>query len=161
MNYLEPRTDALSEQAKFHAIKDTLSHLPSYSQRPSLDKYKKQLVETRTLIYHQQNLRMLSGKEKTDPIAKRSFIVKKVARELWTNFCVRGQETPMLAHLHSHLRKEYGEDLQFFYLAGSIELVIMRQGEEEMEAIDKLEHINIVNRAWQISQDVVDSYATL
>lgn len=160
MNNLESRVHALNEQSKYSEVKRTLSYMPVYSTRSILDKYKKQLVETRTLIYHQQNLRMLSDKEQTDPVAKKSFVIKKVARELWTNFCVRGQETPMLQHLRSNLRKEYGEDLQFHYLPGSIELVIMKQGEEKMEVVSKVEQITIVNRAWQISQDVVGSYAT-
>lgn len=161
MNYLGPNTHALNKYAEFQEIKNTLSHMPSYATRCSLDKYKKQLVETRVLIYHQQNLRMLSDKEKADPVAKKNFIIKKVARELWTNFCVRGQETPMLQHLHTNIRKEYGEDLQFYYIPGSIELLIMKQGEAKMEVVGKMEHIDIVNRAWQISQDVVNSYATL
>lgn len=109
-----------------HETKSLLNQVPAYGKKSSIAVYKKQLVETRTLIYYQQNLRLLSDKEKTDPEAKRRFVIKRVARELWTNFCVRGQESHMLTYLHESLRKAYNEDLKFYYKPGSIELVIMR-----------------------------------
>ncbi len=160
MNDFDKNTNvALYEPSRYGEIRRSLSHTPSYSAR-SLGIYKKQLVETRTLQYHQHNLRLLQEKPLVDPVEKRNFVIKRVARELWTNFCVRGQETPMLHYLHTGLRKEFGEDLQFHYLPGAIELLIMKQGETELEAIDRMEQVNIVNRAWQISQEVVSSYAS-
>ena len=159
-----PRLLALpSELSKYSGIAPTfpsLPHLPIYSMQSSINEYGKQMVESRNIIYHQQNLRMVSSKDLADPSKKKQFVVKKVARELWTNFCVRGQKTPMLEHLHSLLRKEYGEDLQFHYIPGSIELVIMKQGENGMEAINSLEKTDIINKAWQISQEVVSSYTS-
>lgn len=161
MKNFEIKTHALSEQSKYREVKNLLaSYLPLYSMRSSIGEYKKQLVETRTLLYHQQNLRMISKEELIDPLEKKRFVIKRVARELWTNFCVRGQDTPMLQHLHTSLREEFGEDLQFHYLPGSIELIIMRQGEKEMEPLERMEQVSLINRAWQISQEVVSSYTT-
>ena len=148
-----------SKQATYNEIKRTLAAFPSvYSTRSIIDQYKKQLVETRTLLFHQQNLRMISENALADPEEKRLFVIKRVARELWTNFCVRGYETPMLQHLHTKLRNEYGEDLQFYYLPGSTELIIMKKNENEMIPLERMEQVNLVNRAWQISQEVVSSY---
>lgn len=121
----------LQSNLQRHEAKSVLANVPAYSKKSSIAVYKKQLVETRTLIYYQQHLRMLSDKEKKDPEAKRRFVIKRVARELWTNFCVRGQETPMLHFLHEALRKAYNEDLKFYYKPGSIELMIMRPINQE------------------------------
>jgi hypothetical protein len=34
----------------------------------------------------------------------------------------------------------------------------MKEGENGMEAVNRIEQVDMVNRAWQISQDVVASY---
>ncbi len=141
-------------------VKNILSRLPLYSVRPSINEYHKQLVESRSIMYHQQSLRLLSKEELADPVAKRDLVVKKVARELWTNFCVRGQKTPSLDFLHERLKDEFGRDLEFFYRPGSIELIMMRQTEGELKPIDRIEQLDIINKAWELAQEVVGSYTT-
>ncbi len=139
-------------------VKNILSKMPTYSLRPGIKEYHKQLVESRSLMYHQQTVRMASQEEKTDPVAKRNFIIKKVARELWTNFCVKGQPTPSLGYLHTKLKTEFGEDLEFHYRPGSIELIIMRANKDKVEPIERNEQLDIINKAWQLAQEVVSTY---
>ncbi len=116
--------------------------------------YKKQLIRTRNVNYHQQYL----AKTKQEVEEQRRAVVRKVARELWINFCVRGQESPMLAYLQTNLRKEFGEDLEFYYNPGSIEVMICRKNDDETKQVMQMEKIDIVNKAWKISLDLVDSY---
>ncbi len=120
------------------------------------NKYNKQLVNTRIINYHQHSMRKLNSKEVVEE--KRRSVVRRVARELWTNFCVLGQKTPMLDYLHKKLKDKYGADLEFYYYPDSLEVVICRIVDGETIPIDKLERINIVNNSWQLAQELVDSY---
>ncbi len=149
---------AMQEQKAHSEVKDILAKMPAYAVRPSMKEYHKQLVESRNIMYHAQSLRMISKDELADPEAKRNYVIKKVARELWTNFCVRGQSTPSLDYLHEKLRKEYGEDLEFEYRPGSIELMILRIVDGKLQPVDRIQQLEIINKAWIFSQEVVSSY---
>ncbi len=127
------------------------------SAKEGLSKYRNQLMHTRIANYHQYTMRTVDQSRKSAEETRRK-VVRKVARELWINFCVRGQETPMLEYLHRNLRDEFGEDLEFFYMPNAIEVLVCRNIDGEVSQVDKLEKVHIINHAWQLAQDLVDSY---
>ncbi len=134
--------------------------LYDYSKKAALKQYNKQLVQTRVVMYHQHNLRMVAENVIKKPEEQRLFVIRRVARELWTNFCVRGQESPMLEYLHDKLRESYKEDFQFSYKPGTTELIIMRNIDNELVSVSKEEKVEIVNFAWKLAQEIVAKYTT-
>lgn len=140
------------------SIRALLQGLPQYQKKTSIHQYEKQLVETRTMIYHKQTRRLLTGEELKDPTARKAFVISRVARELWTNFCIRGDETAMLAHLQSELCRFFNAKLHFLYIPGSIELVISKEEGETTVPLSREEHYQVINKAWEICQEVVASY---
>lgn len=157
---------AYSDQQNTHSnirlrhanIKKMLASIPTYAITLGISRHEKQLVEMPTLIYHKQTKELLLKNHINNPKKKKLFISKRIARELWTNFCAQGRNTPMLRHLHAVLRAEYGEDLQFIYPNESIELVIMKKTKNSVKPIVHAEQIKIVDKAWQISQEIVSKY---
>lgn len=145
-------------QVELTNIKHLLNSTPTYPIKGSIQQYEKQLVETRTMLYHKQTRRILHEEDIKDPEARRLFVITRVARELWTNFCVRGQDTPMLRHLHEELCKCFNTKYQFLYLPGSIELVITKEEKNKTVNVDREEHLAIVNKAWEVCQQVVANY---
>ena len=139
-------------------IKKILAAMPAVSSRLRLSPYEKQLVELPAIIYHKQTKQLLSKTIFNTPDEKTAFVTKRVACLLWTNFCVQGHDTPMLRHLHSALKAEYGNELQFQYPSKSIDCVITRKIGTHITSISHTEHITLINRAWQISQEVVHKY---
>lgn len=148
------------EQIQQKNIRLLIQGLPQYQMRNSIHQYEKQLVETRTIIYHKQTKRLLSNEDLKDPEARKAFVITRVARELWTNFCVRGQDTPMLRHLQKELCKAFNAKLHFLYIPGSIELVITKDIDDKTVNVSRDEHLAVVNKAWDICQQVVASYIT-
>lgn len=146
------------QQVQKASIRALLQGLPQYQTKSSIHQYEKQLVETRTMIYHKQTRRLLSKEELKDPQARKAFVIARVARELWTNFCIRGQETPMLRHLQTELCKIFNAKLHFLYLPGSIELIISKEVNDTLVNVSREEHLAVVNKAWDICQEVVASY---
>ncbi len=147
-------------QIQQKSITALLQGLPQYQKRSGIHQYEKQLVETRTIIYHKQTRRLLSNEELKDPEARKAFVITRVARELWTNFCVRGQDTPMLRHLQKELCKAFNANLHFLYIPGSIELVITKDVDDKTVSVSRDEHLAVVNKAWDICRQVVASYIT-
>lgn len=142
------------------SIRALLEGLPQYQKKTSIHQYEKQLVETRTMIYHKQTRRLLTREGMNNPEARKAFVISRVARELWTNFCIRGEETPMLAHLQKELCRIFNAKLHFLYIPGSIELVISKEEGDTTVPLSRDEHYAIVNKAWEICQEVVASYMT-
>lgn len=153
-----PNTPQKPPQGDFTNIKQVLAHIPTYSKDASMRIYEKQLVNMRSVAYHQHTLRLLNEKPDITPEEKKRFVIKRVARELWTNFCVRGQKSAMLDHLHESLRKEFNNDFQFHYSPGSIELIIMETIDGETKPLDRTDQVNVINKAWEIALSVVTGY---
>lgn len=147
-----------SANIPFDQVKDILAAMPNYPLRTSIYKYQKQLIETRKILYHQETLRLFSEDGREDPNVRRDIIIKRVARELWTNLCVRGEETYMLQYMHDALRKEFGEDLEFEYKPGSFDLVILCKIEDNLHPVSSLEQIEMLNYAWKIALNLVETH---
>lgn len=142
------------------SIRALLRGLPQYQKKTSIHQYEKQLVETRTMIYHKQTRRLLQREGMNDPEARKAFVISRVARELWTNFCIRGEETAMLEHLQKELCRIFDAKLHFLYIPGSIELVISKEEGDTTIPLSRDEHYAVINKAWEICQEVVASYIT-
>ncbi|MBO4300047.1 MAG: hypothetical protein J5861_00435 [Desulfovibrio sp.] len=125
------------------------------SRQAGLNKYKRQLAETRTTLFQMQAMKLISGGVDKTAAARRDFILKRVTREFWTNFVVRGEETTMLRTLQTSLREEFGQDLQFFYPPGDTQMMILHEGEQGLEPVAANKQAVIINRAWQIARDLV------
>lgn len=130
----------------------------SGSVKSGITQYRQQLAETRSLLFQQEALRMVSAEPLKDAQARREFVLKRVTREFWTNFCVRGQDSAMLQHLQAALRGEFGEDLQFFYPPGGIHMTILHNGPAGPEPVSPEVQASIVNRAWKLARDLVASH---
>ncbi|MCR4667182.1 MAG: hypothetical protein K5657_07800 [Desulfovibrio sp.] len=137
---------------------DMASQAPMLSKRSGLDQYKRQLAETRAVLFQKRALQMLQGSETEQAKARREAVLKRVTREFWTNFVVRGEETAMLKHLQESLREEFGSDLQFYYPPGDVQMVILREKGASCEPVEPSVHAAIVNRAWQLARDLVASH---
>ncbi|MBQ7738907.1 MAG: hypothetical protein IJT59_04575 [Desulfovibrionaceae bacterium] len=128
------------------------------NRKAGLDQYKRQLVETRTILFQKRALQMVTGDESSQVDARRAAVLKRVTREFWTNFVVRGEDTAMLRHLQESLRNEFGRDLQFYYPPGDVQMIILKDGENGPEPVEPGLHASIVNRAWQLARDLVASH---
>lgn len=126
--------------------------------RHILLEYHKQLVTSRTTAFHQHNLQLLGQSTLDDPEARRKEVIKRVARELWTNFVARGEDTAMLRHLKETLCKDFNETFQFTYEAGGFELIISRKTEDGYVPVNNSEKINITNRAWYIALETISAF---
>ena len=131
---------------------------PAATRRAGLGQYKRQLAETRAILFQKRAMQMVSGDSTAQADARRESVLKRVTREFWTNFVVKGEETAMLSHLQDSLRKEFGEDLQFYYPPGDVHMVILHDGEEGPEPVEPHVHAAIVNRAWQMARELVASH---
>lgn len=131
---------------------------PSQHVRSSIKQYKKQFVETRTLAFQKNTFEMITGKNPERAEARRQAVLKRVTREFWTNFVVKGEETAMLKHLQAQLREEFGQDLQFYYPPGDVQMKILHDSEDGPKAVEPHVHAAIVNRAWKIARDLVESH---
>lgn len=130
----------------------------STSSRTGLKQYKKQLIETRSVMFQKHAMKMLTGDESEQIEARRQAVLKRVTREFWTNFVVRGEDTAMLRHLQQKLRDEFGEDLQFYYPPGDVQMMILHDTEDGLKPVEPHIHAAIVNRAWQLARDLVASH---
>ena len=128
------------------------------TRRTGLSQYKRQLAETRTILFQKRAMQMISGDENQQAEARRQSVLKRVTREFWTNFVVRGEDTAMLRHLQSKLREEFGQDLQFYYPPGDVQMTILHETEEGPEEVKPQVHAAIVNRAWQLARELVSSH---
>ncbi len=127
--------------------------------KQALHKYHKQLITSRTTAFHKHNMQLMGyGTPEEEQADRRNEVVKMVARELWTNFIARGEKTAMLDYLHENLRKEFGDDLDFAYEANGFELQIFRKNEKGNALVNQKERISIVNRAWQLAAELVESF---
>ncbi|MBQ7585950.1 MAG: hypothetical protein IJU40_06870 [Desulfovibrionaceae bacterium] len=135
---------------------------PNYNsqanRKTGLDQYKRQLVETRTVLFQKRAMQMVSGDESQQAEARRACVLRRVTREFWTNFVVKGEDTAMLRHLQASLRQEFGHDLQFYYPPGDVQMVILHEGDNGPEPVEAGMHATIVNRAWQLARDLVSSH---
>ncbi|MBR3665051.1 MAG: hypothetical protein IKN64_10450 [Desulfovibrio sp.] len=132
--------------------------LSATSRKTGLNQYKRQLAETRAVLFQKRAMQMISGDESQQAEARRESVLKRVTREFWTNFVVRGEDTAMLRHLQSKLREEFGQDLQFYYPPGDVQMSILRDKENGPEPVEPHIHAAIVNRAWQLARDLVASH---
>lgn len=103
-------------------------------------------------------MQMISGDESARAEARRQAVLKRVTREFWTNFVVRGEETEMLHHLQNKLREEFGQDLQFYYPPGDVQMTILHDSKDGPKPVEPHTHAAIVNRAWQLAREVVSSH---
>ena len=158
MKYSLTKSGKYDTKSQYADIKKTLAAVPVLSMPSRLGPHKKQLAEIPAIIYHRQTKQLLSRKVFNNPEEKKLFVSERVAKILWTNFCLQGHDTPMLRHLHSALRTEYGSDLQFNYSPKNIEFSIMRKADNHAKPVSHAEQITLINRAWQISQEVVSKY---
>ena len=130
----------------------------SFYCKSSLGQYKKQIIETRAIMFQKHAMQMISGDASDRAEARRQAVLKRVTREFWTNFVVRGEETEILHHLQSKLREEFGQDLQFFYPPGDVQMTILHDTEDGPKPVEPHVHAAIVNRAWQLAREVVASH---
>ena len=137
--------------------KKITSSTPAYAKQIALRLFEKQLTEAESRDYHKQTSQLLAKNTPKNPEEKKNFILKRVAQKLWTNFCVKGKDSPMLRYLHSALRSESKKRLHFQYIKDNVELTILEKTQEEISPIPHREQIDMVNRAWEISQNVVTS----
>ena len=133
------------------------ANTPACAKQIALRLFEKQITETENIDYHKQTSQLLSKNTPKNPEEKKNFILKRVAQKLWTNFCVKGKDSPMLRYLHTMLRSESEKRLHFQYIKGNVELTILEKTQEQISPIPHREQIDMVNRAWEISQNVVNS----
>ena len=127
-------------------------------RKSGLDQYKRQIAETRAVLFQKRAMQMVSGNEQEQAEARRASVLRRVTREFWTNFVVKGEDTAMLRHLQESLREEFGKDLQFYYPPGDVQMVILHEGDDGLEPVSPGVHATIVNRAWQLARDLVASH---
>lgn len=121
--------------------------------------YNKQILMTRRLAYHQHTRRMASGVEpEILPDVKRRMMVNRVAREVFTNLLAIGSDNPMVLEVRTTLQKEFGEELQFCYPPGSLDVVIYRKTPTGPVELSERERIDATSRAWELTLSIVDTY---
>lgn len=133
---------------------------PSSYTRNMYQQYQKQMLTSRVMAYRQYTRKMASGEEpEITPEVKRGMMVNRVAREIFTNLLVIGSNTPLVNEVREKLRETFGEELQFCYPPGSLEVVIYRKtADGKTVPLNKNEQIDATNRAWHIILKTVDTY---
>lgn len=148
--------------------KQMLRSVPSSTEEVPLGFYKKQLGEqTRFFSYTEDRIKINSKYKKKhttqEELQKEQeelqiAVISQVAENLWLNFCAKGKDSPMLRHLQESLRAQYGDALVFKYNAHSSEVFIMLKVNDCFRSLTRTAQLNLINRARQISQEVVQSY---
>lgn len=126
--------------------------------RHALHSYHKQLVMSRTTAFHQHNLKMLGRSLADDPETRRQDVIQRIARELWTNFVARGDQSAMLRHLCDAICKEFNEEFTFTYEVGGFELIILRKTATGNTPVNNAERVAITNRAWHIALATISEF---
>lgn len=151
----------------FSRTKKMLHSLPTSIEGVPLGFYEKQLNEQSGLIPYIGNRlkRRFCNKVKASPKELEEeqkelqiAVISQVAENLWLNFCAKGKDSPMLRHLQDTLREQYGEALVFKYKQHSNEVFIMLKVKDCFWSLTRTAQLNLLNRARQISQEVVSSY---
>lgn len=130
----------------------------SFYTRNVFNQYSRELVATRTAAHHRHIMNMVSGEESLSPGARRAVMVNRVAREVFANLLVTDSENTLIREVRAALHKEFGEDLEFQYPPGSLELLILRKTPEGFKEVTQFEHTNITSRAWSVTLEIADSY---
>ena len=158
MTYIYKKNPKHDAKSRYEGIRRIFADLPAYSLTSPPNPHEKQLVETQSLIFHKQTKQLLLKKDFKSLDEKKCFVCERVAQKLWTNFCVQGHDTPMLRYLQSRLINEYDENLQFYYPSTQKELIIMKQEEDHIQPVSRAEQFHLVDKAWQVSQEIVWSH---
>ena len=133
--------------------------VPATYTRKVFQQYHKQLLTTRSMAYQDHITRSMSGEEPDiSPEAKRGMVVHRIARLIFTNMLAIGSENPLIETVRQKLREEFGEELEFHYPPGSLDLVIYRRGKDGAAPLSKNEQTDVTSRAWQITLKAVDNY---
>ncbi len=134
--------------------------IPTPYTQNMLRRYHNQMLASRTLAYRQHTRRMALGeKPEIQPEVKRRMLINRVAREVFTNLLTIGSDNPMAREVREALDKEFGQEFEFCYVPGKLDMIIYRRNPDgNAERVTPNEQADISNRAWQITLRIVDSY---
>lgn len=133
--------------------------IPAPYTRKVFQQYHKQLLATRSMAYQDHITRTMSEEEPDiSPEAKRGMVVHRIARLVFTNMLAIGSDNPLIQAVQRELRKEFGDNLEFHYPPGSLDLVIYRREKGGAQQLSKNEQTDVTSRAWQITLKAVDNY---
>lgn len=158
MSYSSTPITKNNKKSQHAKIKKLLSNMPVQSVRLKINQYEKQLTTPHAIIHHSKTRQLLTSKNLQSLEEKKHFVIKRVAQKLWENFCLYGNDSPMLRHLYSVIRTEHGKDLQFRYPTKNMKILILEKKENRMVSVSHNVHVSMVNKAWHVSQEVVSSY---
>jgi hypothetical protein len=130
--------------------------MPSFYMRNMLHQYGKQLVTSRRLARYHQLLHTGIEAEMT-PEVRRQMMVERVARELFEHLLFTGSENPMVDDVRKELALIVGENLEFRYPPGQLDLSITRQlptGQEELRPDEKT---RVLTQVWKCILARVDA----
>lgn len=136
-----------------------MADIPQAYIKKGVQQYSKQLLTTRALAYHQHVKHMMGDQEGViPPDVKRGMAVQRVARLVFTNMMTVGTESPLIELVREKIRKDLGEDLEFYYPPGSLDLTIYRKVGNTKLPLSRNETTEITNRAWQLTLRTVDEF---
>lgn len=134
--------------------------IPTPYTQNMIRQYHNQMLTSRTLAYRQHARKMALGeKPEIQPEVKRRMLVNRVAREVFTNLLTIGCDNPMVREVREALDKEFGQQFEFCYVPGKLDMLIYRRKPDGgAERVSDNEQTDISSRAWQITLRIIDSY---
>lgn len=88
---------------------------------------------------------------------KRRQMVARVTGEIVENLLLTGSDNPIVLEVKNRLNTAFGEELFFRYPPGELDIILLRQteqnGEEELAAEEKERAMNLL---WRIAEEVVN-----
>lgn len=126
--------------------------------RKMIGTYGRQLTTARRLARHFRSLAMAGAEEDARAAreAKRKALVDHVAREVVENLLVTGCDTPLVRDIKQRLERETGQELEFTYPPGELEMALFRRADSGPEEIIGEEKHRILNLLWTLTLAMVD-----
>ncbi|AGW13332.1 DVU0524 family FlgM-associated protein [Megalodesulfovibrio gigas] len=132
--------------------------LRSLYVRNMLRGYDRQLVTGRRLARYTRSLHP-AGQDEDARMArdlKRRALVERVAREIVENLILSGSENQVVAAIKQQLNEEFGNSLSFTFPPSEQDLLVFAETPNGPREVAPHEKVQILNRMWQITLDIVD-----
>ena len=132
--------------------------MSSYYMQHMLLQYGRQMTTARRLARHRQAMRLACGwQEEPSPEEKRKLMVSRVTGEIVENLLLTGSDNPVVREVKNRLNEALGEELVFHYPPGELDMVILRNDENNgHKEVSPEEKGKIMGLLWRIAEATVD-----
>lgn len=132
--------------------------MSSYYMQHMLLQYGRQLTTARRLARHRQAMRIAGGfQPEPAPEEKRKLMVSRVTSEIVENLFLTGSDNPIVLEVKEKLNEALGEEVEFRYPPGELDLLIFHKDEAgEFVEVSPEEKGKIMGVLWNVAEATVN-----